>query len=58
LLIAVGSVQVDSLDRVTRFDREKKNEAVLARALAEGQSTSVLKRLLLAFVHLESLGRK
>jgi hypothetical protein len=58
LLIAVGSVQVDSLDRVTRFDREKKNEAALTRALAEGQSTSVLKRLLLVFVRLESLGRK
>jgi hypothetical protein len=37
---------------------KKKKEAALARALAEGQSTSVLKRLLLAFVRLESLGQK
>jgi hypothetical protein len=36
----------------------KKEEAALARALAERQSTSVLKRLLLVFVRLESLDRK
>jgi hypothetical protein len=31
LPIAVGSVQVDSLDRVTRFDREKKRSSAHPR---------------------------